>query len=225
MTLDVLLLEASPGDGSADALHLSDAGHRVHRCFDAHGGVGAVHPSGWVPCRALTAGDCPFDGSIDVAVLARRGVAPRPGPREVGVRCAVRSGVPIVEDGGDLLDPFDEWIARRTIGADVVAACEAAATEAFRPVVDQLRAGSVVLLADLGIDGSAIDAVFEVDGDHLVVRLIGPAVPASVGRALCDRARDAVKTLPRRFRTTDVGYSSDGGPSAQQLGTNGPDLR
>jgi hypothetical protein len=171
MTLDVLLLEAGPGDGTTDALHLEDAGHHVHRCFDAHT-AGSVHPSGWVPCRALTAGDCPLDGSIDVALLARRGVTPRPGPREAGVRCAVRSGVPIVEDGGDLLDPFAQWISRRTDDIGVVAACEAAATEAFAPVVDRLRTVSSVLLADLDVDPSGIDAAFEVDGDQLELRRV-----------------------------------------------------
>lgn len=207
MTIDVLLLEAGPGDGAADAAHLEEAGHRVHRCFDAHD-AGSTHPSGWMPCRALTDGDCPFDGAVDVALLARRGVSPRPGPREAGVRCAVRAGVPIVEDGGDLLDPFARWITRRTDGDGVVAACEAAAAEAFRPVVEQLREGSAALLAELGIDPAAIDATFAVDRDQLVVHVTGPAVTPAVGRALSDRARAAVQALPRRFRTVDVGYSA-----------------
>jgi hypothetical protein len=208
MTLDVLLLEAGSGDGTTDALHLEEAGHRVHRCFDAHGAVGSVHPSGWAPCRALTAGDCPLDGSVDVALLARRGVTPRPGLREAGVRCAVRAGVPIVEDGGDLLDPFAQWVSHRTDGTGVVAACEAAATEALAPVIERLRMASSVLLAGRGIDSSEIDATFEVDGDHLVIHVTGPPVPVTVGRALSDRARDAVAALSRRFRCIDVGYSA-----------------
>lgn len=206
MTLDVLLLEAGPGDGSADAQHLEEAGHRVHRCFDEHGAVGSVHPSGWVPCRALTAGDCPLDGSIDVALLARRGVTPRPGPREAGVRCAVRAGVPIVEDGGDLLDPFAAWVARRTDHDGVVAACEAAARDAFVPVLERLRTTSERLLAAEGVDSGAIEAAFDVDRDHLVVRLSGPPISPRTSRALCARTVDALRALPRTFACVDVGY-------------------
>lgn len=224
MTLDVLLLEASPGDGADGAIHLEEAGHRVHRCFDAHV-AGSVHPSGWVPCRALTDGECPLDGTIDVALLARRGVTPRPGPREAGVRCAVRAGVPIVEDGGDLLDPFTQWITHRTDDAGVVGACESAALDAMAPVVERLRAGSGALLADLGIDPADIDAAFAIDGDQLVIHLSGPPVPPAVGRALSDRARAAVDALPRSFRTIDVGYSADGGRGSHEVGTFGPDAR
>lgn len=219
MTLDVLLLEASPGDGSADALALEEAGHRVHRCFDAHV-AGSVHPSGWVPCRTLTAGECPLDGSIDVALLARRGIAPRPGPREAGVRCAVRAQVPIVEDGGDLLDPFAQWISRRTEGADVVAACEAAAAEAMAPIIEHVRTRSIALLADLDVDPSEIDATVAVDGDQLAIHLTGPPLPPAVGRALSDRARAAAARMRRAFRTIDVGYSSPrghGGPRGRDL--------
>jgi len=207
-TLDVLLLEAGPGDGAPDARQLEEAGHRVHRCFDAAGTIGSVHPSGWAPCRALTEGACPLDGPIDVALLARRGVSPRPGPREAGVRCAVRSGVPIVEDGGDLLDPFAQWITCRTAGADVVDACERAAAEAFAPVRERLRAGCARLLAGHDVAPDQIQAAFDVDRDRLVVRLSGPPLPSVVQRALADKARDAVQGMVRTFRTIDVGYAS-----------------
>lgn len=206
MTLDVLLLEAAPGDGTADALHLVDAGHRVHRCFDDHDGIGSVHPSGWAPCQALTAGTCPLDQPVDVALLARRGVTPRPGPRETGVRCAVRAGVPIVEDGGDLLDPFAAWIARRTDGDGVVAACETAARDAFLPVVHRLRRVADRLLRTHDVDPAAVDATFVVDRDHLVIRLTGPALPDRVRRALCDRAVDSLRAIPRTFTRIDATY-------------------
>lgn len=204
-TLDVLLLEAAPGDGAADVSLLEEAGHRVHRCFDEPA-AGAVHPSGWTPCRALTAGICPLDDAVDVALLARRGVTPRPGPREAGVRCAVRAGVPVVEDGGDLLDPFAAWISRRTDGAGVVAACEAAAREAMAPVLARLRTGCARLLRAEDVDPEAIDATFTVDRDHLVLHLSGPPLSPRAARALCDRARDALRAVPRTFRRVDVGY-------------------
>ena len=55
---------------------------------------------------------------------------------EDGVRCAIRAGVPIVEDGSDFYDPFDPWVARR-VGPhdDLVAECVAAADRRF----DELR--------------------------------------------------------------------------------------
>jgi hypothetical protein len=218
-SLDVLLLESGPGDGADDARRLEEAGHRVHRCFDAHGAVGTTHPSGWVPCRALTDGSCPLDAEIDVVLLARRGVAPRPGPREAGVRCAVRAGVPIVEDGGDVLDPFAPWISGRTDRAGVVAACEAAAAEAMAPVVRRLREGSRVLLATHGVDPSEIDLAFVIDGDGLVIHITGPPLPPAAGRALSDRARDAVGAVRRTFRTIDVGYRPDSGPASRGVGT------
>lgn len=217
-TLDVLLLEAGPGDGAADARQLEDAGHRVHRCFDDTGPVGSVHPSGWSPCRALTAGDCPLDGSMDVALLARRGVSPRPGLRETGVRCAVRAGVPIVEDGADLLDPFAAWVARRTDGEGPVVACEAAARDAMAPVLVRLRESGRRLLEAVGVHPEDIGATFLVDREHLAVRLFGPPLPDRVARALCTRTLDAVDAVPRRFSQVDVGYDAappSEGPAAR----------
>jgi len=220
-TLDVLLLEAGPGDGAHDARELEAAGHRVHRCFDADGPVGSVHPSGWTPCRALTSGDCPLDEMIDVVLLARKGVAPRPGLREAGVRCAVRAGIPIVEDGGELLDPFAAWVSHRTTDDGAVVACEAAARDAMGPVLERLRVLGSRLLGDVGVDPADLGATFEVDADHLVVRLTGPPLPRPVSRALCARALDALRAVPRTFSQVDVGYST-AGPAALDLGTYGP---
>jgi hypothetical protein len=143
-----------------------------------------------------------------VALLARRGVTPRPGPREAGVRCAVRTGVPIVEDGGELLDPFAPWVARRTDGDGVVAACEAAARAAFDPVLDRLRTVCERLLRAEGVDPAALGGTFAVDRDHLVVHLSGPPLPDRTTRAVCDRTHDALRAVPRTFRGVDVGHRS-----------------
>jgi hypothetical protein len=41
--------------------------------------------------------------------------------------CAVRAGVPLVEDGSAALDPYEPWLAARVDSAAVfVATCEAA---------------------------------------------------------------------------------------------------
>ncbi len=204
-TLDVLLLEATPGDGADDALRLEAAGHRVHRCFDPEAPVDA---SGWRPCLALTDGQCPLDGHIDVALLARQGIAPRPGPGEIGVRCTVRAGVPLVEDGGDLLDPFAPWVDFRTDGRSVVAACEETVREALGPVRDRLQELCGRLLEAQGAAAGDLRVRAERDGDHLSVVVTGPALPPTTARAVCDRALTALRELPRRYAVVDVSYEA-----------------
>lgn len=205
-TLDVLVMEASPGDGVADARRLEEAGHRVHRCYDDDT---PADPSGWRPCVALTHGWCPLDEQIDVALLSRSRLTPRPGAGEVGVRCAVRAGVPIVEDGDALLDPFAEWVDHRTDGASVVAACEEAAAAAFEPVQDRMRHLSERLLEPHGATADQLRLRAERDGSRLAVVVHGPPVPDATARAVCDRAHAALRLAPRRYSVVDVSYSTD----------------
>lgn len=128
--LDVLLIESSPGVGAADAERLESAGHRVHRCYPDHAARG-----GHVPlrerslCVGVTEGSCPLDRGVDVALLVRHRVATRPLASEAGVSCALRAGVPVVEDGPDLLDPYGPWVTVRVGDRDVVASCEHAAID------------------------------------------------------------------------------------------------
>ncbi len=207
--LDVLLLEASPGDGSADAALLEAAGHRVRHCLDPDHPHPSRHPSGLVPCLALTDGTCPLDDGIDVAVLVRRGVVPQPGPGESGIRCAVRAGVPVVEDGTDLLDPWSPWITGRTSTSGVVEACEVAARGALTPALEELHRITEPLFDGTDVDPTAVSAGFEVDGDHLTVRLQGPPLADHVLQAVSVRVVDAVRVLPRRFSTVDVSWIPD----------------
>lgn len=205
-TLDVLVMEASPGDGVADATRLEEAGHRVHRCYDDSA---PAHPSGWRPCVALTQGWCPLDDPIDVALLARSRVAPRPGSGEVGVRCAVRAGVPIVEHGDELLDPFADWVDHRVDGTTAVEACEAAAAAAFTPVQDRLRHLSERMLEPHGFTADQLTLRAVRDGARLAVVVHGPPVPDTTARAICDRAHAALRLAPRRHAVVDVSYSTE----------------
>src|SRR3546814_9180958 len=51
------------------------------------------------PCKGLVdPSSCPLEGHIDVALLVRPRIAPRPTAVEDGVTCALRAGVPLVED-------------------------------------------------------------------------------------------------------------------------------
>jgi hypothetical protein len=173
VSLDVLLL------GPSDAPELAAAGHRLHTCVDDP--PPAAHPSGWVPCRALTAGECPLDGPIDVALVTD--------VHHPGLRCTARAHVPVTDDP---------------------ASCEEVAAQAFAPVIDRLRSVCAGLLQVQGADPEDIDATFEVDGDRLAIRLTGPPLPPRVQRALCDRAVDALRAIPRTFTTVDAGYRTCG---------------
>lgn len=119
--LDVLVVESLPRAAAAAAEALTAAGHTVHRCYDD--GVPGF------PCYAVAGpGACPLDHHVDVALVVRRRVDPRPTVFERGVACALRAGVPVVEQGPDLLDPFAPWIEQRlTDRDDVVDACRRAA--------------------------------------------------------------------------------------------------
>jgi hypothetical protein len=196
--LDVLLIESRPGTAELGVAELTEAGHRVHRCYDA----GARS----FPCRGLTGEGCPLDDGVDVAFLARGHVMPRPTPLEHGVSCAIRAGVPIVEQGPDVLDPYSPWVvARVDRGDDVAAACEAAAAAAFDPLREAIRLRTARLLAGAGIDPVAVRCQIEADGPALVIRLDLPtAVSRGVEQALAVRVLDAVRTTPRTYGRIDV---------------------
>ena len=195
--LDVLLIEAHPGDGEHAAARVTAAGHRVHQCFPS----GDDHEL----CAAVTHDACPLDEGIDVALLARGRITPRPTATEAGATCAVRAGVPLVELGSEILDPFERWVARRVDG-DVVGACEEAAEHGF----DSLRAGIKALtersLLGAGVDPDSVDVTFHVDSPRLTVTLHGPSVSPSVQQALGVRVLDALRAEPRTFGQVNVTY-------------------
>ena len=123
-TLDVLLIESSPHVGAASAAELEAAGHRVHRCFPAD--------SCGFPCIGVTDPTaCPIDRGVDVALLVRPRVNPRPTHLERAVSCVIRSQVPLVEYGPSILDPYEPWLAARADGR-VAETCAASARKRER---------------------------------------------------------------------------------------------
>jgi hypothetical protein len=70
----------------------------------------------------IDAEHCPLAAHADVALLVRDRVAPYPTPLEQGAMCAVRAGVPLVEDGSAALDPYEPWLAARVDSAAVLVA-------------------------------------------------------------------------------------------------------
>jgi hypothetical protein len=204
---DVLLIESNPGVGTADAERLKAAGHRVHRCYAAHDPDG-----GHVPlrernlCRGVTEGICPLDGGVDVALLVRRRVATRPSASEAGVSCALRAGVPVIEDGPDLLDPYEPWLTGRVGCGDVVASCEQAVHAGYTPLREDIARRIGPVCEASGVSSGEVTCRFEAEGPRLRIVMEGPPVERSVEQAIAVRVLDAVRAAGRTFGQVDVKY-------------------
>ena len=198
-TLDVLVVGSDPTATEEAERSLAEHGHRVHRC----------HEPGDAPFPCVGLSDpaaCPLDHAIDVTLLVRRGVHPRPMAAEDGVRCAIRAGVPIVEDGSDFYDPFDPWVARR-VGPhdDLVAACVAAADHRFDELRTLVRNRIARLAAAAGTSANEVTCRIEPTGNDLQVDLYVPVpLDQRMQHALGVRVLDAVHASGRTFGQVDV---------------------
>jgi hypothetical protein len=126
-SLNVLVVEGTPGAGRSVCDELRAAGHTVLRCHEP--GAAAF------PCAAIAYGKtCPLEGrTVDVAVDVRKTPHPQASPLEDGVRCAIRSHVPVVVAGATALNPYEEYATAVVDHVyDVVDACERAATAPLR---------------------------------------------------------------------------------------------
>ena len=198
-TLDVLVVESHPHAADNAAAALERAGHRVHRCHDTD--------SSGFPCRGVVdAASCPINGPIDVALVVRRRINPRPTRFEDGVSCAIRTAIPIVEDGSEILDPFTPWISQRLRpNGDVVAACMLASATSLDPLYEHIHERIAVLLASAAIDPATVGCRIESDVNRLDVHLQLPiAVSRGVEQALAVRVLDAVRDTGRTFGKVDV---------------------
>lgn len=196
--LDVLVVESHPGVATRATDALTAAGHRVHRCF--------AEGSDSFPCAGINGDhDCPVDGPLDAALVVRRGVTPRPTAIEQGVSCAIRAGVPVVESGTDILDPFAPWITSRA-GDDVVAACEEVSTSAALCATAEAAVASMIDAA--GLPPIPIDCGLEWRGDALVLHVsTTAAVEEHLQHTLGVSALDAVKSAGHlRYRQCDVQF-------------------
>lgn len=103
--MDVLLLASRSLDRFKTEELLTDAGHRVHKCF-------ATDTWG---CVALET-DCPLEHSIDVAVSTPDSICGCFDPQ--GIVCSWKAGIPVVAIGAQPLDAVlryaDEAIDRVT---------------------------------------------------------------------------------------------------------------
>lgn len=112
----------------------------------------------------------------------------------------------MVEDGPDLLDPYEPWLTSRVEGGEVASACEDAATKGFASLRDDIVRRVHPLAAAAGLDARALTCRFETDGPRLRVVVRGPAVTTAFGNALAVRVLDAVRSARRSFGQVDVTY-------------------
>jgi hypothetical protein len=197
--LDVLVLENRPGAAKFATATLEKAGHHVHRCHD-------VDCSAF-PCRGIDKpGTCPLDHPVDVAVVVRHGVTPRPTYYEHGVLCAIQRGLPIVEAGRDILDPFGPWVTeRRDDDSDLESACYSAVVKGFAPLRSAVKDRLAPVLNEHDIEPDAVECVVERRDSALMVSvLVDRPIDARVEQALAVRAFDAIRADRRHFDEVDV---------------------
>jgi hypothetical protein len=190
--LDVLVIGDRSSAAAEQALHAR--GHRTHRCHAVDG-----EP---VPCAGLRdPSACPLEGTIDVALLVRRGVQPQPLPHEDGVRCALRAGVPVLEDGPDLLDPYASWITARVgPSGDVASACTTTADRGHDHLRSLIADRIGRLTATIGVEGADVACSIALAAGGLRVDLTLPAsIDPRLQHAIAVRALDAVRSSGPRY--------------------------
>lgn len=196
--LSVMVLESHPGSANRAVSKLTDRGHTVRRCHEPG------RPS--FPCNGLGGGPgCPLDGEVDVALVVRRGVSPRPTADEDGVTCALRAGLPLVEDGSDLLDPYAPLLTARVWASDDVSdVVERATAESLAPMERELEDALGPFLRSAGREPGSVRVRAEASGRHLVLHLSGPELDGTLGGLLGVRASDRARQGPRRWDAVEV---------------------
>lgn len=188
--MDVLLVESDPGVGAATSAALLAAGHVVRRC----------HPDGGsFPCVGLTGHTCPLVEGTDVAVVARAACAAAPTGSEDGVACALRAGLPVVQVGRSLEEPYQPWLAGRAEVEDVADAVVRAQQRAAGELVLAIRGRIDLLLMRAGIDPAAVVCTASRVGKSLRIRVTGDAGLSAIREAVGVRAYDAVRAFGKTF--------------------------
>lgn len=196
--LDVLALENRRGGARGAVAELEARGHRVQRCYE--------DGEAPFPCRGVVdPSDCPLEGAIDVALVVRHHIRPHPSDDESGVACAIRAGVPVVEQGSSILDPFDAWITARVDAMSVAETCERTVTLFHEPLVADIRRRCSLLLDAAGVDPSSVACEIELDWPQLRVRIDVPApVSSGLRGSIAVRALDAVRAGRRSYEKVNV---------------------
>lgn len=197
-SLNLLILESHAGAADRAAAQLEAEGHTVHRCHDTDGRA--------FPCVGVSgAHECPIDQQVDVALLVRRGVGPAPTPLEDGLPCALRAGIPVVEDGTDLLDPYADFITTR-VGVDesLSAACSRAVVEAMEPLEAEVADALVPFLEANGLHDGDCTVRLEPRGDLLRIHLTARDLSPMLTGQLSVKAVDTVRAMRRTWPSIEV---------------------
>lgn len=199
--LDILVVQSHPNAARDAKAELRKAGHRVHSCY-APGSRG-------FPCKGLEEPDgCPLDRGVNVALLVRSRVLPRPTALENGVICVIRAGIPLVEQGSPTLDPFDPWIALRLSNQDAVTeGCETAMSQGDEPLRLEILDRVVRLLQRAALPTDSVACSLEHTGTGLLVRLSGPDIDRRLQQALALHVLTAVQSAGRPADPLDVSYT------------------
>ena len=163
----LLLIESTPGVGSAIESDLRAHGHELVSCNDADGG----------PCRGIEHHrDCPMEAHVDMTIVARAGDV-APSLNEMGAVCSSRYRVPTVHV--DTTDPTGELPS--------VAVASALATR-------RVEAGyEAAVRAELGTVPAMVNVRREPDRIHATVQIPQREATQSKLSAVADRARHAVR--------------------------------
>lgn len=194
----MLILETTRGGARSAVAELEGAGHRTHRCRDA--GAPAF------PCKGVVdPTTCPLAGPVDVTLVVRNTVRPSTSTLEDGVSCSLRAGVPVVEDGTSILDPFDGWLTARVGDRSVVSACEEASRTGFAALEAEVVASCALLVRTWGGDPGAVECRIHTVWPSLQVE-VGVPVRINQGQqeAVAVRALDAVRAGRRSFGKVNV---------------------
>ncbi len=198
---NLLLVESHPGVADSTGAKLAAQGHVVHRCHD--GGRG-------FPCVGVDDPDqCPIEADVDVALVVRRGVTPSPTPLEDGVPCALRAGVPVVEEGTDMLDPYSEFVTARVgVDEEVSDALERAIDQSLRPIQDQIAQSLEPFLSANGLAADSVGIELASTRGRLRIHLIADGLPPLLAGQLSVKATDTVRGMRRSWSSIEVSMSS-----------------
>ncbi len=199
-SLNVLVLESSPGAADDAIASLEDHGHSVHRCHEA--GAAAF------PCRSLAHDGCPLDsGTIDVALTMRSGDSSKVTGFEDGVSCALQQRIPLVV-GGDVREHPYELFASKVVTnpADLANAVQTAASDALshHGVLGANAAREVLTRRGVASPEVAVD-VRRCGGDLKVVVTVATDVDRTTREMIAVRVQAVLSKYDRHARSIDVG--------------------
>jgi hypothetical protein len=198
----VLVVGSVPVSLGEATEELERAGHDVVRCHEDTGPA--------FPCAALRKdGGCPFDGApVDIVLDLHDARTGMPSSYEDGATCGIRQHVPLVLVA-DRASAFESWAAAKVpCGADLVKACETAATAPLPLHGDVATAAAKDSFARIGLDPGPVTAVVHRQGGTLKVTVTRPADSDEHQESMVmARVITAVRSLDKAARGVDISFA------------------